>query len=125
MENQLKYVNLQYVNEISEGDLSFKKHLIEIFLKQIPEFISNLNKFFTNQENENLAREAHTMKSSVLVFMMEDTGKKLNEIQLLSKTRRLKRVPFLIEDVVENLENAARELTENLSNIQKTNSSET
>jgi HPt (histidine-containing phosphotransfer) domain-containing protein len=125
MENQLKYVNLQYVNEISEGDLSFKKHLIEIFLKQIPEFISNLNKFFTNQENENLAREAHTMKSSVLVFMMEDTGKKLNEIQLLSKTRRLKRVPFLIEDVVENLENAARELTEYLSNIQKTNSSET
>ncbi len=125
MENQLKYVNLQYVNEISEGDLSFKKHLIGIFLKQIPEFISNLNKFFTNQENENLAREAHTMKSSVLVFMMEDTGKKLNEIQLLSKTRRLKRVPFLIEDVVENLENAARELTEYLSNIQKTNSSET
>ncbi len=120
MKNQLKYVNLQYVENISDGDLSFKKHLIEIFLKQIPEFISNLNKFFTEGDNENLAKEAHTMKSSVLVFMMEETGQKLNEIQILSKTNRLKRVPFLIEGVVESLENAAQELGEYLANAEKT-----
>lgn len=120
MKNQLKYVNLQYVENISDGDLSFKKHLIEIFLNQIPEFISNLNKFFTDGDNENLAKEAHTMKSSVLVFMMEETGQKLNEIQILSKTNRLKRVPFLIEGVVESLENAAQELGEYLANAEKT-----
>ena len=117
MNDQLKYVKLQYVDEVSDGDLAFKKHLIEIFLNQIPDFVSNLNRFFTNGENENLAKEAHTMKSSVLVFMMEETGKKLNEIQLLSQSNRMKTIPWLIEDVVSALENASEELAAYLKKI--------
>jgi HPt (histidine-containing phosphotransfer) domain-containing protein len=73
--DQFEYVNLGYLEEISGGDTNFQKELIGIFLTQIPEFITNMHKFLIEKEIEELAKEAHTAKSSVLIFMMEETGK--------------------------------------------------
>jgi HPt (histidine-containing phosphotransfer) domain-containing protein len=118
MDGQFDYVNLNYLDDISGGDYGFKKELIGIFLKQIPEFVSNLHQFHINKEIENLAKEAHTAKSSVLIFMMEDTGQTLKKIQLLAEDNHMKEIPCLIEKVKKELTCASRELTEYLSGFE-------
>jgi HPt (histidine-containing phosphotransfer) domain-containing protein len=109
--NQLNHVNLAYLQEISGGDFNFQKELIKIFLCQIPEFILNMNNYLMNQEIQNLAKEAHTAKSSVLIFMMSETGKNLKQIQILAENNQLEQIPLLMTEVENSLEEAVRELT--------------
>lgn len=99
-------MNLQYLEEVSAGDPNFKKELIEIFLRQVPEFVSNMKKFFAEKDWPNLAKEAHTAKSSALIFGMEETGTALKKIQLLVEENQLVEVPFLINKTSTELESA-------------------
>jgi len=111
MNQHLQYVNLDYLEEISGGDLDFKKELIRIFLHQIPEFLSNMNLYLSDHQNENLAKEAHTAKSSVLIFMMDGTGADLKQIQMYAAENKLDNIPWLIKKVESSLECAFRELS--------------
>jgi HPt (histidine-containing phosphotransfer) domain-containing protein len=118
MDGQFNHVNLDYLDDISGGDVNFKRELIGIFLKQIPEFMKNLYYFLRENKYEDLAKEAHTAKSSVLIFMMEETGKDLKKIQLLAENNQTEDIPSLIEKVRTELDGATKELTEFL-NYQK------
>lgn len=110
MDGQFNHVNLDYLDDISGGDCSFKKELIRIFLKQIPDFIRNLHRFLIDDEIEDLAKEAHTAKSSVLIFMMEETGKNLKKIQLLAENNQKEEILPLILKVQNDMDKASTEL---------------
>jgi HPt (histidine-containing phosphotransfer) domain-containing protein len=110
MDGQFNHVSLDYLDDIAGGDFNFKKELIGIFIKQVPEFMKNLYHFLKRKEYENLAKEAHTAKSSVLIFMMEETGKDLKKIQLLAENNETETIPSLIEKVKNELEAASEEL---------------
>ena len=112
MTNNFQQINIEQLNSISFGDDEFKKELIEIFLEQIPEFISNMKRFFAEGDLINLAKEAHTAKSSVLIFDMVNTGKSLKEIQLLSENNSKEKLSKLIKDVELELNDAANQLQE-------------
>ena len=112
MNYRFETVNLGYLEEISGGDSSFQKELIGIFLNQIPEFMANMYEFLAKHEIDNLAKEAHTAKSSVLIFMMDETGKALKQIQLLAENNQIEQIPLLLENVEKALERASRELTQ-------------
>jgi HPt (histidine-containing phosphotransfer) domain-containing protein len=84
--------------------------VVEIFLKQIPIFLSNLHRYLETKDNKQLAKEAHTAKSSVLVFMMEDTSKRLKQIQLLAEKNTLEEIPPLLEEISSELHQAIPEL---------------
>jgi len=110
MKTEFNHFKLDYIEEIANGEDEFKKELICIFLKQIPEFISNMKRYLSEYNNEALAKEAHTAKSSVLTFMMKDTGNALKKIQLLSKENNTKSLPALINEVEKQLTLASEEL---------------
>lgn len=118
MDGQFNHVNLEYLDDISGGDCIFKKELIGIFLKQIPDFIRNLHRFLIDNEIENLAKEAHTAKSSVLIFMMEETGKNLKKIQLLAENNQKEEILPLILEVQNELDKASKELNVYLDEMQ-------
>lgn len=99
-------MDLQEINKLTGGDESFKKDLIEIFLKQIDEFIIKMNSYLNDNKMENLAREAHTAKSSVLIFGMVDTGLLLKEIQHLAESNDTAPIPSLIKKVEIDLSEA-------------------
>jgi len=105
-------MNLQYLEEVSAGDPNFKKELIEIFLRQVPEFVSNMKKYFAEKDWPNLAKEAHTAKSSALIFGMEETGTALKKIQHLAEENQIVEIPVLIEKTSFQLENASGLLLE-------------
>jgi HPt (histidine-containing phosphotransfer) domain-containing protein len=117
MDIKLQATNLDYVEEISGGDNDFKKELIQIFMKQIPEFIDNMNKFLTEKNYPDLAKEAHTAKSSVLIFRMEETGKKLKSIQLNAEENQIDSIPNMIEEVKMEMESASKELSSILKDL--------
>lgn len=101
-----KTMDLKYLEEVSAGDPNFKKELIEIFLRQVPEFVSNMKKFYAEKDWPNLAKEAHTAKSSALIFGMEETGRALKNIQILSEERKTDEIPDLIDKSITDLEDA-------------------
>lgn len=114
MDNRFETVNLSYLEEISGGDANFQKELIGIFLNQIPEFLTNMKEYLEKNEDGLLAKEAHTAKSSVLIFMMDETGKTLKQIQLLAENNQTEQIPILLANVEKALENASRELNQHL-----------
>ena len=88
MINNTQQTNIKQLDSISPGDDEFKKELIGIFQEQIPEFISNMNRFYAEGDLNNLAKVAHTAKSSVLIFGMTRTGNSLKKIQLQSESKK-------------------------------------
>jgi HPt (histidine-containing phosphotransfer) domain-containing protein len=118
MNKIFEHVNFSYLEEISGGDDGFKKDLIQIFLKQIPEFVSNMHQFLSEKKYELLAREAHTAKSSVLIFMMEESGSKLKQIQLLAEKNEIEPIPKLLSEVETKLKGAQEELSSYLETLE-------
>jgi HPt (histidine-containing phosphotransfer) domain-containing protein len=110
MINNTQQTSIKQLDSISPGDNEFKKELIGIFQEQIPEFISNMNRFLAEGDLNNLAKVAHTAKSSVLVFGMTHTGKSLKKIQLQSENKEPKQLKDLIESVTVDLKEANEEL---------------
>lgn len=118
MNKVFEYVNLGYLDDISGGDNVFKKDLIEIFLKQIPEFVSNMHQFLADKKYDLLAKEAHTAKSSVLIFMMDESGSNLKKIQLLVEEGDIDPIHGLLDQVEKTLNGATKELSAYLNELQ-------
>lgn len=105
MGKEIQPLVLEYLDEIAAGDINFKKDLIKIFLEQVPEFVSNMKKFYSGNDFPNLAKEAHTAKSSVLIFGMEETGSNLKKIQEYAEEKKTELISELLQKVVSDLEN--------------------
>lgn len=108
----MQLFNLKYLDEISAGDNNFKKELIEIFLEQVPEFVTNIKKFYAKNDLKNLGKEAHTATSSVLIFGMNETGNSFKKIQNLAEINESGTIPTLIQKVESELEIVTKELNE-------------
>ncbi|QGY42859.1 hypothetical protein GM418_04070 [Maribellus comscasis] len=104
MEKENYPLDLGYLDDVAGGDIEFKKELVKIFLQQVPVFIENMKKFQVEKDLENLAKEAHTAKSSVLIFGMEETGANLKKIQLLAEENQTQQIPMLLEKSIRDME---------------------
>lgn len=112
MSKQFQYINTQQIEDIVNGDLDFQKELIDIFLEQIPEFVSNMTTFLDEKNWELLAREAHTAKSSALTFGMEKAGTLLKQIQIHAEANELEILPELVTKALSHMGAAIPELEE-------------
>lgn len=110
MSSNLKPVDFNHLDGIVNGDENFKKELISIFLEQIPDFINNMKLFLEKENSEKLAREAHTAKSSAMIFGMTDAGKLLKEIQLLAENKNTSEIIPALKLVESEFENAKIQL---------------
>ena len=117
MDNKFQQISIEQLDSVSFGDNDFKKELIEIFLEQIPDFISNMNTFFAKNNLVDLAREAHTAKSSALIFGMTSTGASLKDIQLQAEEKIVEQLPGLLEKVNSELKDAENQLQIILSGL--------
>jgi len=110
--SEFKYINTKHLDAIASGDKEFLNEMADIFLSQIPEFISKMKSLLAEDNWEMLAREAHTAKSSVLTFGMDETGKLLKNIQLEAEAGHLDELPQMVHTAVEQIEAAVPELQE-------------
>ena len=117
MNENFHKISIEQLETISSGDNEFLKELIEIFLEQVPEYTSNMKKFFLEGNLTNLAKEAHTAKSSVLIFGMNNTGTSLKLIQSQAEDNNLEQLNTLIAKVESEMRNAAEQLEEILTTL--------
>lgn len=112
MSSNLEPIDFNHLDGIVNGDENFKKELVKIFLEQIPEFMKNMKNFLDNDKPENLAREAHTAKSSAMIFGMNNAGKLLKDIQFLAENKNLQATKPVFELVETEFETAKIQLIE-------------
>lgn len=106
-----KITDLSYISEIAAGDEAFIKELIETFLLQVPEFSGNMKKYLRNKQYDLLAKEAHTAKSSVMLFGLNQLANTLKEFQLLAeKQEKIESYADLISEFDETCGKAIEEL---------------
>ncbi|NLB25461.1 MAG: Hpt domain-containing protein [Bacteroidales bacterium] len=117
MNRKFKYVKLSYLKELSEESNDFIAEMINIFIRQVPVYITNMNKYLKDRNYEALNREAHTAKSSAMVFNMEETAEILKEIELTANDNNRNSISALISKAGNELNLACRELTDYLSEI--------
>lgn len=116
MKNQFQQIKIEQLESVSSGDKNFEKELIEIFLEQIPGFIQNMKNFFENKELKSLAKEAHTAKSSALIFGLTATGDALKTIQLQAEKGEVDNLSRLLNKVEAELRDAVKQLQVILKN---------
>lgn len=114
MDNNSQTIDFTSLYSVANNDVEFIKELIAIFLDQIPDFIKNMNQLFLDNNLEKLGREAHTAKSSVMVFGMINTGKLLNQIEIWAENKNLDEIEPALKIVERDLELAKNELNETL-----------
>ena len=111
MDNNSQTIDYSNLYNVANNDEDFIKELIKIFLDQIPVFIQNLNQLFIEGKLDKLAREAHTAKSSVMIFGMKNAGLLLNKIELWAENKEVEEIGPAIEIVINDLNLATSELT--------------
>jgi HPt (histidine-containing phosphotransfer) domain-containing protein len=110
MKNKFQQINTSNLDAISGNDIEFQKELIDTFLIQIQEFISHMQQFFLEKKWEKLAKEAHTAKSSVMIFGMTTTGKLLKNIQKECMANNINNISQMTEEAIRQLTAAIPEL---------------
>ena len=82
---ETKIVNLSYLIEMSEGDNTIIKEMIDIFKTQVDEFKTEMDQLFNNSEWLHLGMLAHKAKSSIAIMGMEKLAVELKELEILAK----------------------------------------
>lgn len=60
----MEIIDLSRIKETSDGDKTFEKELIEMYLEDAKELIHKIEEAYVQQNFENLRRYAHTLKGS-------------------------------------------------------------
>jgi len=114
----MAYTDLSYLREITGGESSIVKEMVEMFLEQVEEFKMNMTNFLSSKKYIELGKEAHKAKSSVLIVGMEELGKSLKKLQLLTEEGKEEEtyVDF-VNMFIEQCDAAVAELQEELSKM--------
>ncbi len=96
MPNLYQYIDLSYLEDITDGDVGLIKELIAIFIEQIPEFNLGFSDGMQNKDWVKIAAVAHKAKSSVISMGMNDLGSyDLKNLELVAKQIRVQELQAL------------------------------
>ncbi|MBU8893144.1 MAG: Hpt domain-containing protein [Bacteroidales bacterium] len=76
-----RYINLSYLNEISDGSNDLIIDLIDMFFIQIPEYQVSLSELNKIKDWKNLGKLAHKAKSAILMIGMKDLANELKKLE--------------------------------------------
>lgn len=81
--NTYQYINLEYMDMMSEGDDSMKKIMLEMLLEELPQEIKKMSSICAESNWQELAAVSHKMKST-LAFVgnpkMTEANKNIEKI---------------------------------------------
>lgn len=118
MRNQYKYINLDYLIELSDGDDEFIKEMIHTFLINVPNYIHDFRKLKLNKDFEGMQSFAHKSKATFLFMGLETLS---NDAALIEKKCKQGNIDSEVEILLNKMEPAfitvVRELQHALKNI--------
>ena len=84
MEN-FKHINLEYLNEMSDGSKDLKRDLISMFIKQVPVFSEQLDSYYKCGDYDSLGKLAHKIKSSVAMMGISELTTDMKTLEYIAK----------------------------------------
>lgn len=109
----MKIYDLNYLKSLSPENPKFVVEIIQLFLKQVPVFIEELNKHHSNSDWPGLQYNAHKIGSHFDNFGIQkehrDIARKIEEYA------RLKENSHLIPDLLIKLENSLKQVHKELN----------
>jgi len=116
--NTYQFINLDYLELMSDGDDSMKKVLLEMLIEELPEEITKMRGLQQATRWEDLSSVAHKMKST-LSYVGNDTMTAANKtIELNAKQNTgLGEVPTLMDTLEINLDRVMTELKIELTRL--------
>ncbi len=108
-----KLHNLDFVNSMAGGNQDFINQLLTLFVDSVPESIALINKHYENNDLENLAKEAHKLKSTINTVQIPSFIEKIKEIEMIGKTGQdLDKLPTLIAEFNDIMPRAVEQVKE-------------
>ena len=83
--NTYHYINLEYMDMMSEGDDSMKKIMLEMLLEELPQEIKKMISLISENNWENLAALSHKLKSTLAFVGNSEMSKANSEIEKIAK----------------------------------------
>ena len=66
--NSYQFINLEYMHNISDGNLEFERSVSEQFIEVIPLDLATLELAFANKDLVTIQKTAHNMKTNISVM---------------------------------------------------------
>ena len=99
-----QFIDLAYLELMSDGDDDMKKTMLEMLLEELPEEIEKMSKLTAAQNWEELSGVSHKMKSTLSFVGYEAMTEMNKELELLSKHQENpKRMAVLMKQLEEKL----------------------
>ena len=113
MSDNFQMINLDYLNEISEGNDDLMNDLVEMFFEQVPDYQKSLNDLYQKKDWLNLGKIAHKAKSAILMVGMNDLAEKLKKLEENAKEgKNIDEYQEIIAKFVRESDFALKELSE-------------
>ena len=96
-----KYINLDYMDMMSDGDESMKKVMLEMLLEELPQEIQKMTEMLEQNNWESLGSVSHKMKSTLSFVGNDEMTNANKQIEELAKSSPS---PELLKDLMSVLE---------------------
>lgn len=107
----MKYVNLDYLHELSGNDSDFEKVMMEQFVQQTPEEVSALQTAIQANDLANAKKIAHSLKSTVSYMgLAGELHPYLQDIEKAAQTSDASEIPAKFAHVKQVTEMAVKEI---------------
>jgi HPt (histidine-containing phosphotransfer) domain-containing protein len=80
-----RFVNIEQLNEMAEGNDELINDLVNLFFKQVPVFSEQLDTFYKSGDFLSLGRLAHKIKGSVSMLGITELADYMKELENLAK----------------------------------------
>lgn len=98
-EQQDRLFDLSYLNQVFQGNREMINEIITLFLDQVPEYISQMERHVEREEFLALHPLAHKSKSSVAMLGLKKMEEKILLIEKYSRERvYLEEIPRLVQE---------------------------
>ena len=113
-----EFINLEYMEMMSDGDESMKKVMLEMLIAELPEELQKMSTHVADANWEELSSVSHKMKST-LAFVGNDSMTNANkEIELSTKSNSdITKIPALMEVLEKVSPSVLEELRKEMSQL--------
>jgi HPt (histidine-containing phosphotransfer) domain-containing protein len=106
-----KYIDLDYLKQISNGSNEFISQMITVFMEEIPNEIKNLENHLAKNDCVALKATAHKMKPSFSFMGVKVLEENIHDIETYcAEGKNLDQLPGLVERVKTITEDVIKEL---------------
>lgn len=108
-------LDLSYLDELSDGDETFKKEMINVFLKEVPEQISHLEGSVSERNYDQTATVIHALRTKIRTFGIIAIDELSERLEYTAKTKSFDNW----KDFEKEVQNLTSELTKSALKLEQ------